>query len=440
MALRANRNFRRLFLGRLTTNAGDSLYLIVTMWLVHDLTGSTLYTGLAAFLLTAPNALGFLFGPLADRWPSKPVLVWSQAVQAVVLGALTLAWLLGYRHVWLLLAVIPSLALVNQLVYPTLNAVLPRIVDRDELLAANSAFAVAFQGLDMTFNAIAGALIAIVGTMALYALDVVTFLVAVFLYATVAIPDPGAELSHDSTDRVVAADGGDGDAPARTESPDERGPEPGAGDSYIEALREGLSVFRGTVLWKLSAAVFLGICSYWLMFAVLPAFAADRGGPALYGLLLGGLAAGTFVGFLVAPWLRSWPLGGVIVVLSLVGGVAWLLAVAVSWIPVRVALVAVSTVVIGVFTVSTQTLFQTAVPEHLLGRVVAFQMTVAGVAAPSGAIVGGVIGDVVGLWVALALFGFGHLAVAVIFLLDGELRSLPPMDAIQPTDVGFGSE
>lgn len=465
MALRTNRNFRRLFLGRVTTNAGDSLYLIVTMWLVHDLTGSTLYTGLAAFLLTAPNALGFLFGPLADRWPSKPVLVWSQALQAVVLASITVAWTLGYRHVWLLLAVIPALALVNQLVYPTLNAVLPRIVEQDDLMGANSAFAVAFQGLDTTFNAIAGVLIAVVGAMTLYALDIVTFLVALGLYATVVIPDthrePSTSSETASVDRtepspgdgemVAAPDGGDapenpGDPdsgrdgvpePAAAETTDDRIPDPGAGDSYIDELLEGLAVFRDTALWKLSAAVFLGILSYWLAFAALPAFAAARGGPAMYGLLLAGLAAGTLVGFLLAPRLRAYAFGQVIIVLSVVGGIAWFLALVVDVRPVTLALVAVATVVIGVFTVSAQTLFQTAVPEHLLGRTVAFQVTVAGVAAPMGAAMGGIIGDAVGVQIAVALFGVGNLAVATIFLADHDLRSLPAMDAIGPMDVGF---
>ena len=37
------------FSGRLLTNLGDSLYFIITMWLVFDLTHSEFYTGLAGF-------------------------------------------------------------------------------------------------------------------------------------------------------------------------------------------------------------------------------------------------------------------------------------------------------------------------------------------------------------------------------------------------------
>ena len=36
-----NPDFRRLLLGRLVTNAGDSLYAVAAMWLVYTLSGST---------------------------------------------------------------------------------------------------------------------------------------------------------------------------------------------------------------------------------------------------------------------------------------------------------------------------------------------------------------------------------------------------------------
>lgn len=79
-----NANFRRLILGRLVTNAGDSLSLIATMWLVFDLSGSTATTGVAGFLVRVPETLQFLFGPLVDRYSIRILLIGSQAVQGIV--------------------------------------------------------------------------------------------------------------------------------------------------------------------------------------------------------------------------------------------------------------------------------------------------------------------------------------------------------------------
>ncbi|MFC7188623.1 hypothetical protein ACFQL7_01320 [Halocatena marina] len=44
------RQFRRLLVGRAVSILGDGLYSVAAMWLVYDLTGSTMYTGLAGAL------------------------------------------------------------------------------------------------------------------------------------------------------------------------------------------------------------------------------------------------------------------------------------------------------------------------------------------------------------------------------------------------------
>lgn len=56
MEILKNRNFLLLFVGRILTNIGDSLYAVAAMWLVYDLGGSTLYTGLAGFLSILPES------------------------------------------------------------------------------------------------------------------------------------------------------------------------------------------------------------------------------------------------------------------------------------------------------------------------------------------------------------------------------------------------
>lgn len=55
-----------------------------------------------------------------------------------------LAWWTGQLSVWLLLALVPVLSMLNQFVYPTMNAVLPRLVTREQLSGANAAFAATY--------------------------------------------------------------------------------------------------------------------------------------------------------------------------------------------------------------------------------------------------------------------------------------------------------
>ncbi len=61
MRIFANKNFTMMFIGRIVTNVGDSLYSVAMMWLVYELGGSTIYTGIAGFLSVFPRVIQFFW-------------------------------------------------------------------------------------------------------------------------------------------------------------------------------------------------------------------------------------------------------------------------------------------------------------------------------------------------------------------------------------------
>lgn len=432
MALRHNVRFRRYFVGRIATNAGDSLYLIAGMWLVYDLTGSSAYTGLAGMLLTLPAVLSVFVGPLVDRWPVRRTLVASQAIQAGVILLVPVAALTGHLSAALVLAVIPVLSLVNRFVYPTLDAALPRIVDDEDLMAANSAFAATSTGVDSVFNALGGLVIAAVGAVGLFVLDSVLFAVALLAFAAVRVPpvrSRPAEGESPDAPPAMAADGGD--------DGDDAMPAPGRGvvADYLADLREGIDYLRGTALLKIYLTPVVGIASFWVVLTTLPAFADGRGGPAFYGLVMAAIAAGMLVGMLLAPRLQGVPLGWLHAGLGLPAAATWFLGVSVASVPLALGLLAASTVVIGVNSVVVPTLRQLVVPDHLLGRTSTVATSAVALAMPAGAAIGGAVGETFGPEVAVAALGVGHLVVAGIFLLDGELRGLPSVEAATAADL-----
>ena len=136
-----NRDFRRFFAGQFVTNAGDSLYTVAVLWLVFELSGSTVLTGVANALLLLPWLLQALAGPVVDRLPLGPVLVGSQVVQGVVVLVLPLAAATGHLSVGVVLAVVPVLTLATLLMAPMQATLVPRIVDDENLSSANSALA-----------------------------------------------------------------------------------------------------------------------------------------------------------------------------------------------------------------------------------------------------------------------------------------------------------
>ncbi|MBG9366838.1 hypothetical protein [Streptococcus sp. NLN64] len=62
-----NSDFRRLFMGRLFLNLGDSLVYMICMWYLYQVTQDSFYTGVASVLFSLPVLLGMFWGPIVDR-------------------------------------------------------------------------------------------------------------------------------------------------------------------------------------------------------------------------------------------------------------------------------------------------------------------------------------------------------------------------------------
>ncbi|QCC51294.1 MFS transporter [Halapricum salinum] len=420
-----NRNFRRLFAGRLITNVGDSLYFVAATWLVYDLTGDPTFSGVAGFLVMAPQALQAFAGPLVDRWDLRRLLVGTQVVQGVVILALPLAAHVGMLSVWVVLTVIPLLSLLNQFVYPAQSAALPRIVEQDELVSANSLFSLAYQGTELVANAAAGILIAAVGAVALFVVDSITFAAAALLFATVRVPPAGTgdamseSASEESAEAPAAvADGGQETAEPADESP----PEP---DGYHDSLREGLGFVRGTILVPIViGATLVNFVASGATIGVLPAFADSLGGAGAYGALMAAMAGGMLVGAIVASSLDTLPFGRLTIGSFLLSGCLWMAAITAGWLPATVALFALAAVPIGASNVLLSSVVQSVVPDRLLGRVSALLGSASTAAVPVGALLGGAAASVFGPATVMLAGGAGVLLLGVYWLAHPRLRAM----------------
>jgi hypothetical protein len=411
-SLLGNGTFLRLFAGRLVTNAGDSLAAVATMWLVHELGGSPALTGIAGALTLAPNTVQFLFGPLADRVPLDRSLVGSQLTQLLVVLAVPAAWAFGSLSVWVVMAVGPLTALLNQPVYPAQSAALPRIVADDELTDANSAFAFALQGSDSVLNAAGGVLVAAVGGVAVFVLDAVTFGVAALLFARLGLDRANGDCPPDTDGtEVVAADGGESDDDT----------------TYLADLREGFSFVRGTVLLHMAFVPIVVNFQGGMNLALMPGFADTLGGATAYGTLLSVAASGMLLGSLVAGPLDRFPYGLLAPAALTTSGIAWVVGVYMPGLFPTAALFGLAMLPLGVMNVLTSALIQSVVEASMLGRVSALLASSSSLAAPVGAFVGGAVADAVGVVPVLAVSGLAFFLAATHHLVIPSLRRLPPV-------------
>ena len=421
--LARNRTFLRLLTGRLVTNAGDSIYYVAALWLVHDLGGSTVYTGIASFLILLPSTLQFLVGPLVDRLQVRTSLVVTQAGQALLIGTIPLAAFYDLLTVELVLVVIPLASLLNQVTYPAQASALPRAVEDEHLSTANSVFNAAHEGVNMTFNAVGGLLVglAAVGAVGALVIDVGTFALAIVLFAGLTLP--ARTRREDAPDRTESEAGESLRGQIRAET-----------RSYVAEFKDGVSYLRGTAFLGVIFPQIVISFAMGMLLAVLPAYAALRGGSGLYGILLSGFAAGALVGSIVAARLDTVPYGHFIIAGSGLTAAAWVGAAIAQWTPLIVVCFAIAIAYPGGNRVLFDTLVQTVAPEDLIGRVSSSMATLTNVATPFGSLAGGVVAAAVGpvaiLWIAAG----ANLLVMGYFLARSSIRNLPPVASVTRRD------
>src|SRR5216684_1360320 len=173
-----------LWLGQLISNFGDTLHYIALVVLVFQLTGQ----GLAvAGLVTAEIIPILLLGPVAgviiDRFSRKGVMVGADLFRAALV--LTLVWPQGVWHAYLVAA---GLAAGNTFFNPTVQAVIPALATEEQRLAANSVGWSTGRLVQILASAVAGGLIAVIGTQPAFAVNAASFVVSARLIATMHIP------------------------------------------------------------------------------------------------------------------------------------------------------------------------------------------------------------------------------------------------------------
>lgn len=188
-----------LWLTQMFVTLGDTLFSLGVMVTVYQRTQSTLQTALVTVATTSPP---FLFGPFAgvmvDRYPRRVILVGVNFIKALLVGILF--WFLAPETFYLpgVYLVVFMLAITGTLYRPSISATIPSLVERDELVRANSLIMTTNQAIMGLGYIVGGYLLAqlsvfnvIAGVATSY--GVATALVALIQFAK---RPPNREVSH----------------------------------------------------------------------------------------------------------------------------------------------------------------------------------------------------------------------------------------------------
>lgn len=174
-----NANFILYLMGRMVSDTGTGIHMMIMPLYIIDAGGSAGTIGLFFFLSLVPALLVYPFaGVLGDRLNRKAIMVVTDFVSAgVILGLAFMAYF-DRMSLALLLPAQVIISLLNGLFDPATKGMLPRLVAQDELTRANSKVA-SLRGLSILAGPVIGAaLYANFGITVLFFINGVSFLLS----------------------------------------------------------------------------------------------------------------------------------------------------------------------------------------------------------------------------------------------------------------------
>jgi MFS family permease len=176
-------DFRRLFFAIAASELGDSLHYIALMWFALDAGGPL---GVVAVRLadSIPSLVfGLHGGVAADRWSRKRLMVSADLVRGIVLVPVAIAGLAGTLPLWGLVVAVAILATATTYFTPAYGAIIPSLVERENVQGANALVQSTVQALAIGGWAVAAVLLTVIPVSVFFAVNAASFFVSASLIA-----------------------------------------------------------------------------------------------------------------------------------------------------------------------------------------------------------------------------------------------------------------
>lgn len=378
----AQRQFFRLWLGQVTSQAGTRIYQIAIVWWILTISSEHGGFSLGAFMVAGalPSLLFYkLIGRVVDRMPAKVMLVGCDLSSAALMGYI--AWCLSNDTLTLETAYLFGflVAIAEGFFNPAITKCLPSLVAEEDLEQA-VAYQASTQYLASFGGSVLGALlIAWLGIPLLVLVNAISYVFSALIEMTLVFPETRADQSPI-------------DEPPRAESGEpQSAPAPESQDSDTKALWQKFPLLKqllvGFGLVNFFATPTLVIVPLYVQKSLL-------GNASMMGLLEAalwvGILVGTFAAALIRTHGRTIRMGSLSM---LIYGVCMLMPG--LWINTWVFGLALmlAGASLGINNVKFVTLFQRVVPDQVKGRFFAAMQAIIGFSFPVAYLAFGYLGD-----------------------------------------------
>jgi len=403
--LKTNGQFRVYLVYQIFSGLGGGIFSMFMLLSVHLIYGNAIYTGIAGFLMSAPFIFSFAVGPVVDRSNKVKIMRLTTLLEFGVLALLTFTPLLESLGVLFMFTVITVYSIAALFEGPSGRALLPHIVNEEEILQGNSLINIA--------SLTGGILLAILlfGVLGegenlrlIYGLST-GFLAGALLFALF-LRDPSAKA----------------------------GPAGKPKHSYLPDLIAGAKFLRKNVLLFFLIAIVTRVFFAEISYVNMPAFAEYHAGAQGYIVIaVVGMVGSIIASSLVGTLGKKFKVGQMMSAFFIFAGTArifFALVLPESFYG-ALGIVVVFATFISAAGIVYGTLEQKIPPKDMVGRVDTMTTTFVAISVSLGALAGGFIGRVVPD-VAYIFIAQGTIIIltGIYFALVPGIRKLPKIDDI----------
>lgn len=197
--LRRNRNLRFIFISGIVTRFGSALTLVALPFQIKELTNSYIAVGAMGAVEIAPLIIFALWGGVLADSVDRKKMVWRCEAGALLCSAALLGNSMLHKPQLLVLYLVAAgFSAFDGLSSPSFSAMIPRLVDHDDLPSAMALMSLRWQFSAIIGPAIAGVIIATSGVKTAYAIDIVTYIVSVAFILRISSVPPLREITSKS--------------------------------------------------------------------------------------------------------------------------------------------------------------------------------------------------------------------------------------------------
>ncbi|MGV3723812.1 MAG: MFS transporter [Actinomycetota bacterium] len=404
----ADADFRKLWAAQAISQVGSRITRgALPLAAVMTLGATPAQMGILGALETAPALLvGLAAGVYVDRFRRRPLLMLTDLGRALLLATIPLAaalGTLGLPQLYLIALLTGVLTVVFDIAYPSY---MPTLVGRERMLEANSRLGISSSIAEMSGPALGGWLVQVLTAPFAILVDAVSFVISALFLVRIRTPEPKPE--------------------PRTE--------------HVGVLPEALAglraIFREPRLRALVGAATTQSLFGGFFMALFSLFTIRELGlsPTVQGLVIATGGVGELFGALAAGRVaRRYGMRRALIGTVLIGGLGTLAIPLAGWAGsvTAAALLLVAAQLIDdpaltIFHIHALSLRQTIAEPALLGRVNAGAHFCMMGALPAGALLGGLLGEAIGMQPTLFLGGLGITASAIWLLRWPDDRAIRP--------------